>query len=65
MNSQEVLKSRQEDLLEAVDNKIDEYSKSIFGYEETSDNDMLFEEYVEFLNMIKSELEFQLELLNE
>ena len=65
MGNQEILKNRQEDLLKSVDNKIDEYSKSIFGYEETSDNDILFEEYVEFLNMIKSELEFQLEILNE
>lgn len=65
MESREVLKERINNLLNSVDQKIDEYSKSIFGYEETSDNDMLFEEYVEFLNMIKSELELQLELLNE
>jgi len=58
-----IIKSEIQDTIDSLDQQIDEYSKSIFGYPETQDMDIMFEEYVEFLNKVRGKLESTLELI--
>jgi len=50
--------------IESLDNAIDEYSKNIMGYEETTPFDTIYEEYVSFLTNLKARLELALEIAN-
>jgi len=61
MNQQLITKI--EKLTKDLDFKIDEYASNILGYQETQYMDILYEDYITFLEGLKIKLEYIIEIL--
>lgn len=52
-----------EKVINELDTKVEEYATNIMGYPETQYMDILYEDYVTFLESIKNKLEYINEIL--
>lgn len=61
----ELIGNKLKEISEDIDKNIDEYSKNIYGYPETEPFDILYEEYLNYLNSIKQSIDFLIEIINK
>ncbi len=59
-----VLENTIYDIINIINERVDEYTSNITGYEETMYMDVLYEEYVSILEGIRERLETMLEIIN-
>ncbi len=52
-----------EKVVKELNDKVEEYATNIAGYPETQYMDVLYEDYVEFLESIKNKLEYITEII--
>ena len=57
-----IVDSKLDETLVYIDNKIEEFASNILGHQETAAYDIVYEEFIDSLNVIKNKLEVILEI---